>query len=144
MVQRVATRLLAVVQLVLLPLISAASIVWWLVGDAFSTQGGRDQMVRLAFAAEHAGLVGVGGVVGTAVAIVLLRRRRGSRGARHAGAAVVLAGIAGLLVGVGLRIVTARVHGANIGGGLALLFGPWLLLVLVVGATWQAVRSAPT
>ena len=52
-----------------------------------------------------------------------------------------LLGVAGATVALGYRVVTAGVGGANIGGGLVLLFGPPFVLGLVVAAIVIGVRA---
>ncbi|MGI8757586.1 MAG: hypothetical protein ACR2MB_17365 [Acidimicrobiales bacterium] len=44
----------------------------------------------------------------------------------------------GVIMGIGGPVVTAPVIGANIGGGLVLLFGPPLVLALLAIAAWWA------
>ncbi len=48
--------------------------------------------------------------------------------------------VAGLVVALGSRVLTAGVTGANIGGGMVLMFGPPLVAGLLVAATVTAVR----
>jgi hypothetical protein len=73
----------------------------------------------------------------------LLARRPTRSWAIGAGAlSIVLAAMAGILVGGGGRLVTAGSVGANIGGGAALLFGFPLAGLLAGCAVVLAVRSA--
>ncbi len=81
------------------------------------------------------------GITATLIAVaatVVLVRSLAQRPADRRWLAVLVPLLAaGAVVGVGWRIVTAGVIGANIGGGLFMLVGPWIVLALVVGAAAQ-------
>lgn len=139
--QRPMEMLQGLLELVLIPIVSFALMSWWAVGDAFSSVNGRDQMFSVPFPAENAWALGIVGIGGLMLEVLLLRRRRASLRFHREIAAVVTAGLAGVGLGLALRIVTAKVHGANIGGGMTILFGPWLLLLLVGVSVWLAARS---
>lgn len=78
----------------------------------------------------------VAGLVAAAVFVAAVRSRRIDRRWLPPVLALVLAGI---MVGTAGRVMTAAVIGANIGGGIMLLFGTPVFLVLVAGSI---VRSA--
>ena len=80
------------------------------------------------------------GVVVVAVA-VLVRERRRQRLADATVATVLLVAFAGLAVGGGYRVLTAGVIGANIGGGLVLLFGTPLVVALLGVAAFVSIAA---
>jgi hypothetical protein len=132
-------------RLVLAPLVAFALLGWWLVGDV-SEPGGDDFILQLPFAERHAVALGLAGLVvatGWAVdfARVWLRFQ-------HRNQALWLSGIgvnAGVLAGIGMRVVTARVGGANIGGGLVILATPAAglgLLVVTSLLSWRIARGS--
>ena len=65
------------------------------------------------------------------------------RGRSPARLAVLVAGI-GVIVGVVPRVVTARLHGANIGGAFHMMFGPLVVLPLLFLAVLRARAIAST
>lgn len=121
---------------------------WWVVGSV-DEPGGEDHMfepVRVPAGVELA--VGLGASTLAVGSLLVLASPRGRRLARRTDALVAgpLVG-AGVYLGFAYRVVTAAVGGANIGGGLVMLFGmvalPALLLTSLCGV-WGAWRSRPT
>jgi hypothetical protein len=121
---------------------------WWVVGDV-DEPGGQDHM----FEPVHvpAGLeltVGIGASTLAVGSLLVLASPRGRRLARRTDA--VVAGplvAAGVFLGFGYRVVTAAVGGANIGGGLVMLFGMVALpaaLVTSLCGVWGARRARTT
>jgi hypothetical protein len=51
--------------------------------------------------------------------------------------------VAGAAVGAGLRVVTAHTVGANIGGGLVVICGPFVIVPLIVAALVTAKKLVP-
>lgn len=70
-------------------------------------------------------------IVAAGTAVVVAGRRQELVTAREIVAIAPLIA-AGIFVGLAARIVTAGVIGANIGGAMALMFGPFILLGLFV------------
>jgi hypothetical protein len=130
------------VRLVLVPLVGLALITWWLVGDV-SEPGGEDVIVRFEAAERNAttlGLLGLLAAVAWAVDWVTSWHRSI---AWQAASWLTAAGIgAGFLTGAGLRVVTARVGGANIGGGMVILASPPAFLTLLVITVVLSLRIA--
>ena len=60
---------------------------------------------------------------------------------RDRAATAALAAVGGVLVGAGLRVVTAKVSGANIGGALVLYVGPFVVVPLLALAVARATRQ---
>jgi len=90
------------------------------------------------------GTVALIATIGGAAALILAVHRR-TVDARWLAVVGALMGAGGAL-GAIVRVVTAGVVGANIGGGLAIIFGGGFTAVLVVGAaigSWWIVRHPP-
>ena len=122
-----------------LPLASFATV--WLVGDRSYTgpvEGGLDYAYR-PIAVPSSVLIGVGVASTVALGVVLFGLRR----SRTALAALACFAVAGVLLGLTYRIVTAGVIGANIGAGLALLGLVPLAAVLAVLGLVRALTSSP-
>ena len=68
-------------------------------------------------------------------------RTRHAERFRDRAATVALAAVGGVLVGAGLRVVTAKVDGANIGGALVLYVGPFVVVPLLALAVARATRQ---
>ena len=81
------------------------------------------------------------------LAVVVLALTALSRITLAAGRSVlpylVLPLITGVAIGAGLRVVTAHTADANIGGGFILIFGPFLVLPMLVGAVILSSRLLP-
>ena len=122
-----------------LPLATCATI--WLVGDLSYTgpvDGGLDYAYRpLPLASPVVTGSGVASTVALGVVVLWLRRRR------TAIAALACLAVAGVLVGLTYRIVTAGVIGANIGAGLALFGLVPLAAVFALFGLVRALTSAP-
>lgn len=78
-------------------------------------------------------------LAGAAAALLVRDTRRGRLDRRWWGVLAPLV-VAGLLVGVGWRVMTAGVIGANIGAGLALFFGSPVVAGLLLWALVRGVR----
>ncbi|MBQ1024496.1 hypothetical protein [Micromonospora sp. C95] len=136
--------------LVVALLLSTPVVTAWLVGDL--TGGAARQLAAegepLDYAVEPVSLGAVGDRVLVAVAgalmvvsLVLLIRATVSRKLEPRWwLALVPLMLAGVLLGVGWRIMTAGAIGANIGAGLVVLVGGPVLLVLLGVAAVQAAR----
>ncbi len=130
-------------------LVAAAPVaVWWGVGDLSEDRTGLDYMMRAPDVAP--GVVTVSGLVATAAVVVALavlgRAFYRLRVDRAWLATPVLLAAAGALVAFGGRILTAGVIGANIGGGLFVLFGLPIAGAWVVAAganAWSVCRRRP-
>ena len=119
-------------------------IAFWLIGDRSADEDpeANDYLVRVAI--NHEAMLAVG-LASTAVFVVAARYlyvHRGTPPNRRAGQLVALLMIAGLLVAGGLRVVTAGVTGANIGGAAFLVLGLPLCTALVIFAIVRYRRSA--
>ena len=129
-----------VVWLVALPLLSAASVAWWRMGE-LAEPFGSDKNFSLPFAEDNATRIGVAGAVLGCVVIAQLVRTRLSLGQLRFVVGSVLIGV---MFGMGLRVMTAITGGANIGGGAFLMFGiPILTGATIVLAVWVARRRPP-
>ena len=129
-------------RLVLVPLIGFGFTAWWLVGDV-SEPGGEDSILQLPFAQRQPRALGVLGLVLAAIWATdwFLVWRRADQ--RFPALWLSAAGVtAGLLAGAGMRVVTARVGGANIGGGMVILTSPLVAISLVAVTIWLALRIA--
>jgi hypothetical protein len=118
--------------------------VWWLVGDlsvAAPAGAGLDYVIRPPAIDPWAErLIGVGGLLVTGLALVLLvRASRQRRFDRRWWATLLPAMGAGIVAGFGARVVTAGTIGANIGAGLTIVLGGALMAVLLLWAIgWSA------
>lgn len=89
--------------------------------------------------------VGGGATVAVLVAaIALVFTARSGRIDRRWWLPIVGLVAAGAIAGFGERVVTAAVIGANIGGGLVILFGAPLALALVLGSLVRAIHVLTT
>jgi hypothetical protein len=107
---------------------------WWLIGDQ-SVRGvpDLDYLFRLDVDPLAERLIGIGSLVMLAVSVLILLLTAGRRGVdRRWGWVVGPLVVAGIIVGSGLRVLTAGVIGANIGGAAILLVGPPVVAVLVL------------
>lgn len=117
--------------------------VWWLVGDQSTVRpSDADYAFRpllIGPGAERA--VGIGSVLLVVVALSVLVWAT-YRGPFARGWWIVLGLLlaAGFIIGSGWRVMTAGVIGANIGAGLAVMFGGPVVVVLLIGALALAVR----
>jgi hypothetical protein len=126
-------------RLVFVPVMVGILGAWVLVGDVSET-GGQDYIVRIPFAERHPtvlGLVGLVGALGAGIDLAINWRTR-PVGIVSPTRVALLAASIGVLVGVVLRFVTARVDGANIGGGFLMIVGPVVVIPLLVRAVVRA------
>ena len=125
----------------LFALVATAVTVWWLVGDVDEVDDpSADFMVRppeLSSSAER--WIGGSALALLVATLLALVRTSGARSS-HRGAALLVV-IAGAIIGAGYRVMTAAVVGANIGGGLMLMFGVPVVAFLVVRAAWLVWRG---
>jgi hypothetical protein len=113
---------------------------WSLTGDLSEPISDPDYLIRplvLPRAVEIVLLVISGAVVVGATAYLVYQRRT-RRMDRKWVPPIVLLVVAGVVVGSGWRVLTAGVGGANIGGGMVILFGGPFVLALVIAAAWSA------
>ena len=93
---------------------------------------------------EHESLVGAvstGVALAAALALIAMRRRVGGWAAAPVLATTLALAVLGAWAGVGYRVITAPVVGANIGAGLVILATPALVVVeLVAVAVWRSRR----
>ena len=76
-----------------------------------------------------------------ALALIAMRRRVGGWAAAPVLATTLALAVLGAWAGVGYRVITAPVVGANIGAGLVILATPALVVVeLVAVAVWRSRR----
>lgn len=95
---------------------------------------------------DVARVVGWGAVAVVLAGIVgFVLRLRSGLDRRWIGPVLLLA-LAGAVIGVGSCVVTAPVIGANIGGGIAILFGVPFVVSLAARAAWGAcsIHRSPT
>ena len=130
-----------IVLTVLATLLAAPVAAWWVIGD-LSEEHGTDYLYR----APHvdSGAVRIAGAVAVLIVavsvwsfVIWTRRRLVPRSWWSVEGTALFAGFA---TGYGLRIVTAGVSGANIGGGMVILFWPVMFLGAVVWSTVQTVH----
>jgi hypothetical protein len=132
----------AAVRFVVIPMIGMAAVAWWLIGDV-SEAGGRDVMVELALLQDHPGSVGAIGVLILAVVVADLLSTRPVSLRSYCLAVLPFVVVGGLGLAFAGRVVTARVGGANIGGGLAMVVAPVLVIGLSAGAIATLVALRP-
>ncbi len=116
-------------------------VVWWIVGDQSSTTLNPDYIVKpptISTTSELApGLVSTVLLVASLTVLVIATRRR-QLDPRWWSIVLMLMG-SGAIVGLAVRVVTAGVVGANIGGGIVILFGGPFVAVLI---GWAGVSAA--
>jgi hypothetical protein len=126
--------------------LATPAVTWWILGDLSEDVPDPDYMYRpprlsdgqemaIGIAATAVALVSIG------VVIAALRRRAVTSGEVLSAAPLLLAAA---FCGFAWRVMTAGVIGANIGGGMVLLFGPFVLIGLAVwsGVWWRSARRA--
>lgn len=119
-------------------------VTWWLLGDLSEDVVDPDYMIRPPDLTGGQQLMIGGGatavaVVAVGMVFVAVRRRTVTPAEIRA---VVPLLVAGAFCGLAWRILTAGVIGANIGGGMVLVFGPFFVLgMLVLSVVWWLQRS---
>ncbi|MFB9906950.1 hypothetical protein [Allokutzneria oryzae] len=119
---------------------AGALTAWWALGDlsAKVPPGTRlDYFVEPPFRSPTTDLVL--GVIGLAVAVVIVARAKGMWRLPYVGA-FVLGGVLGFFC----RVLTAGVIGANIGAGLVFMIGLPLVAVVAAGLFWLSRKLART
>lgn len=113
---------------------------WWLVGDLSESADAEDYIFKapeLTNAQQLAiGLAATVLLVASAAAIVASLRQRRLTWVEVRPAIPLL--LVGVFCGFAWRVVTARVGGANIGGGILLLSAPFFLIAMI---TWSWVLA---
>lgn len=117
--------------------------IWWLVGDLSEGAGAPDRMFEAPeLTSTQEFLIGLVAVVLFVVSLgfvlAALRQHR-LRWAEVLPAVPFL--LAGAYAGFAGRVVTARVSGANIGGGMLILLAPFVAIGTIAWA-WYLTRSA--
>ena len=115
------------------------AVTWWLVGDLSERGVSLDYLLRPPDLTRLQQQL-IGGTAAVlcvaAIVVVVLGVRRGLVERGELAIAVPLL-LAGVFCGFAERVITAGVGGANIGGGIMLLFGPiFLLAMLAWTAMW--------
>ena len=114
--------------------VTAAIGTWYLVGDLTESPSHTDRMLdppAVPPLVEHA--VGIGALVALGAGRVTMLRAASRRAHRSMNQLILLVA-AGMLLGLIGRMVTAGGIGANIGGGLAIMFGLPVVAALVLVA----------
>jgi len=110
---------------------------WWLIGDQSETPiPGRDQLDYISHPPEISGwIVTLCGATALGAVVMgsgwlLIAARQGALDERWIMPVVLLA-LAGVVIAGTARLLTAGSHGANIGGGVAMLVCPPVVIALV-------------
>jgi hypothetical protein len=123
--------------LVVLPLVSAAAIAWWLQGEQVEMFG-TDKNFSLPIAENNATTIGVlGVVVGGLVLVQFVRHQLRFSDLRF----VLASAFIGICFGIGSRGLTMTTAGANIGGGIFLLVGIPILLIATAAVSVRVIRT---
>jgi hypothetical protein len=123
----------AVFRFVLIPMLGVAAVAWWVIGDQ-SEDGGVESIAELPTLQDHSAQVGAIGILILAIVVTDLLWTRPVSPRRYALAVLPPVLLGGIGPALAVRIITSRAVGANIGGGLAILFGPIFLIGLVLCA----------
>lgn len=136
-------------------ILAAPVATWWLVGPNPGDGLGSDPMLRpddydylFHPPAIDATMERVGGwaavaVAALGVALLVVEARHG-RIDRRWWPPIVGMTLVGAIIGLAGRVMTAAVVGANIGDGFMLLFGPPVVLVLVIGSIVWSIQNLRT
>lgn len=128
---------------------------WWLVGPNPGDEIGSDPTLRpddydylfhppaIDATVERAGGRAAVVMVLLAVALLVTEARHG-RIDRRWWPPIVAMTLVGAIIGFAARVMTAAVVGANIGGGFMLLFGPPVVLALVIGSIVCSIQTLRT
>ena len=124
------------------PFLATLLIAWWLIGDV-SERGGYLQILALP---SSAAVAAVAGVIGMLIALTVVRELRTIRRTQPIGpdrTRLAASGAAlGLFTAFVLRVLSSKTYGANIGGGMLVMFGPFVALAVVLYA-YGRWRSLP-
>ena len=114
---------------------------WWLIGP-LDEPGGWLYIVRPPDFPRHLELaVGIVAVVVIGLALLwAIVAHRSGRSQRGWSTVAVLLATAGFMIAGILRVVTAASYGANIGGGMLILFGSPFVGIFLAGAILMSVR----
>lgn len=132
--------------LLLVALVASAVSVWWLVGDLSEVDDPTaDFMIRPPdlSSAEEGWIGGCALVLLAATLVALYSVHRTSGLSRSQRWALLFVVLAGGIIGVGYRVMTAATIGANIGGGLLLTVGVPVVAFLLVRAGQLVRRRDP-
>jgi hypothetical protein len=135
----------AVLRFVLLPILGLAALTWWLIGDQSTI--GSDYIVQVRVLQDHPRRVGAIGIALLALFALDMFWSRPIPIRRYAVAVLPPVLLGGIATGHAGRVITAHVHGANIGGGLAIIYGPIFLLGMIAWASatlTSSIRRAST
>lgn len=139
----------------MLLVLAAPVATWWLVGPNPGDGLGSDPTLRpddydylFHPPAIDATMERVGGwaavaVAALGVALLVVEARHG-RIDRRWWPPIVAMTLVGAIIGLSGRVMTAAVVGANIGDGFMLLFGPPVVLVLVIGSIVWSIQNLRT
>lgn len=122
------------------PLLAALLIAWWLIGDV-SERGGYLQILPLPSSASVAAVAGGIGLLVAVVFVRELRTIRRTQGIRPEVTRLVASGAAlGVFTGFVLRVLSSKTDGANIGGGMLMMFGPFVAgaVLLYAYGRWRS------
>lgn len=125
-------------------MLGVAALTWWLIGDQSTV--GTDHIVQIPILQDHPRRVGAVGLALLAISALDLAWSQPIPPRRYVVAVLPPVLLGGLGTAYAGRVITAHVHGANIGGGLAILFGPFFLIGMIAWATATFVsnrRRAP-
>ncbi len=130
-------------------IVAVPVLTWWLIGANPGSEYGSDPTLRpddydfmfhqppIDPSVEQT--VGITALVIVVAAVVaLLVAARAGRLDRRWWGPIIAMSVAGVVVAVAERVMTAAVVGANIGGGFMLLFGTPFVLVLMGGSVLRA------
>ncbi len=118
---------------------------WWAVGDLSTTTDHPDHLLRpIPLTSAQESSIGWSATVllGLSILVLVGLHRSGRRVDRTQLLVVAPLLALGLFLGVGYRIMTAGVVGANIGGGGVILTGFVCVPAMIVLSVWAAVRAS--
>jgi hypothetical protein len=120
---------------------STPVVAWWAIGDVsedVSPAAAYYAFRPPSLSARAELMLGAGSTTGALAALVVLvpATRRGAVAVRWWGVVAPLVGL-GVFAGFAYRVMTAAVHGANIGAGLVVLLAPFAATGALATAAWQ-------
>lgn len=111
---------------------------WWLIGDLskdpFDDEDRLDYLIKIDLDPALEAAAGVAGILCALTAALWLLTSYGRRDGKPCIRVVVAVATAGALSAGGLRIMSAGVYGANIGGGMFMMFGIPVVIALLAYA----------